>query len=245
MGESNEEPKQNRTKRRPRSSNSEAVDSVDREPPKNACSEGKPSPSYDELQNRIWEHLVQLEVRKNDRNALSLSGPNNAEVPTRGDTYNGIIEAILSLFPGVDENLVGEAFQDLLDADRIYIDQTRSYDLGNVVYRARSTSGIQPGGSSSNVHPDVPIAADQGREEKRPDLPPLEEGSGKWVSNKDAARDDGVKVRTLSAYRSKRFARWIAPDMLSGVDRHGRIWRRRGNITAPPWYLVSSLTSQR
>lgn len=157
MGESNEETEQNRTKRRPRSSNAEAADLHDQEPPKDARSEGLPSPSYEGLQNRICEHLVRLEVHQNDRGALPLSGTSKAKFPTRGDTYSGILEAISSLYPDVDENLVGEAHQDLLDTDRIYIDQTRSRDLGTVVYRACTSSPNRPESEREDERPPIDL----------------------------------------------------------------------------------------
>ncbi|MBI5864078.1 MAG: hypothetical protein HZB38_06175 [Planctomycetes bacterium] len=68
-------------------------------------------------------------------------------------------------------------------------------------------------------------------------IPPLDIGSGAWVSNKLAADKEGVYTATLKDYRGQGTC---APDKLSGKDRDGRIWRKR-NVNSHAWYLLSSL----
>ncbi len=76
-----------------------------------------------------------------------------------------------------------------------------------------------------------------------PDIPPLDKDSGKWVTNKLAAKLDGPKVETLAKYRQPGQAQWVSRDGMGGVDRDGRMWRRTGTPRSHPWYLRSTLTS--
>jgi hypothetical protein len=73
------------------------------------------------------------------------------------------------------------------------------------------------------------------------DVPLLDTTNGLWVSNKLAAKLDGVKTRTLADYRQDGSTN---KDSTQGTDKDGRIWRRSGTRSSHPWYLKSSLKSQ-
>lgn len=73
-------------------------------------------------------------------------------------------------------------------------------------------------------------------------IPPLDKESGEWVRSKEAAQQDGVMIRTLSRYRQ---AGRQPADKMSGIDCHGRQWRRLGTRRSHPWYLVRSLSKNR
>jgi hypothetical protein len=67
---------------------------------------------------------------------------------------------------------------------------------------------------------------------------PLDRDGGAWVSNKVAARLEGIGTRTLTDYRFKGIQ---TPQRDLGQDQFGRIWRREGTACSHPWYLRSSL----
>jgi predicted DNA-binding transcriptional regulator AlpA len=71
--------------------------------------------------------------------------------------------------------------------------------------------------------------------------PPLDEESGKWVTNKEAAVIDAIEVRSLAVYRSNGAQ---TSDRMFGVDSDGRIWRRARTPGSHPWYLRSSLRAE-
>ncbi len=74
-----------------------------------------------------------------------------------------------------------------------------------------------------------------------PAIPPLDKDSGEWVTNKVAAGIEGLKTVTLHTYRQRRHAQIHADDGMSGIDRDGRMWRRKGTTARPPWYYRPSL----
>lgn len=77
-----------------------------------------------------------------------------------------------------------------------------------------------------------------------PEIPSLDIHSTDWVLNTQAAELESIETETLATYRKKTHARFIAPDRMSGVDRDGRMWRRKGTKASHPYYLRSSLKSQ-
>ncbi len=138
------------------------------------------------------------------------------------------------------------------------------YHEGDVlaIIAARDGGGVVAVASSSPVEPSRRAIQPTGRDERtngngqragagsesqedlerlRETLPPL--GSDAWVSNKEAAALEGSNARSLHTYR------WAggvhSEDSMMGRDKHGRIWRRCGTPNAHPWYLRSSLTSER
>jgi len=72
--------------------------------------------------------------------------------------------------------------------------------------------------------------------------PQLNSADGTWVNNKTAAGLEGIETETLKRYRNTGIAN---PDRSLGCDRDGRVWRRPGNQSSHPWYLRSSLKSQK
>jgi hypothetical protein len=78
-----------------------------------------------------------------------------------------------------------------------------------------------------------------------PEIPPLDLGSGKWVTNKEAAKMEGLSTRSLADYRKPGHAKYIAEDKMSGIDKDGRMWRRQGTKRSHPYYYVPSLISSR
>lgn len=86
-----------------------------------------------------------------------------------------------------------------------------------------------------------PDEAAQGAE-RLSQIPQLDRQSRAWVKAETAGDLDGVTVRTLATYRNQGIA---SPDGMSGVDRDGRQWRKAGTSGSHPWYLKSSLRSQK
>lgn len=72
--------------------------------------------------------------------------------------------------------------------------------------------------------------------------PSLDKSNGTWLNNKKAAEAEGIETRTLAKYRTDGEAN---ADKTFGRDANGRLWRREGTPNAHPWYLKSSLVSQR
>ena len=70
--------------------------------------------------------------------------------------------------------------------------------------------------------------------------PPLEMGGGDWVTNKQAAKVEGVMVGTLNDYRILGVS---SADKTFGEDKDGRVWRKPGTKNSHPWYLRSTLHS--
>lgn len=68
--------------------------------------------------------------------------------------------------------------------------------------------------------------------------PPFDRANGEWVSNKRAAKIEGVATRTLADYRAEGT---VTADKRLGRDNDGRVWRRPGTPTSHPWYLSSTL----
>ena len=72
--------------------------------------------------------------------------------------------------------------------------------------------------------------------------PAFSKNNGKWVRNKIAAELENVTTRTLATYRSQGIS---LKDKTLGQDKAGRVWRRPGRPHSHPWYLKSSLISQK
>ncbi|MBN1341505.1 MAG: hypothetical protein JXQ73_02440 [Phycisphaerae bacterium] len=75
------------------------------------------------------------------------------------------------------------------------------------------------------------------------DIGELDPNSGQWVTVTVAAKIEDLKTGTLADYRSRSLAKYTAEDGKSGVDRDGRIWRRRlhGSTHTHPFYLKQTL----
>ena len=144
MGKSIAKMSQNRTNRGAGSSERGASVPDDRESLKDECCEGIPSPSFKELQEKILEYLISLEVHKRDRTGSPPSDRTLATAPTRGATLEETLRTMSSLFPHVDEHLIAEAHGDLFDDGRIYDDQARSCDSEATVFRACTTTALEP-----------------------------------------------------------------------------------------------------
>lgn len=69
------------------------------------------------------------------------------------------------------------------------------------------------------------------------DIPPFDAESGEWVTAREAADIEKIKVASLGTYRTQghRFGK------MAGCDLHGRVWRRVGTETSHPFYLDSTL----
>ena len=70
-------------------------------------------------------------------------------------------------------------------------------------------------------------------------IPPFDRASGRWVSSRQA--NDGVQTETLGNHRCEGRKN---PDGLSGIDIHGRVWRKQSKY-AHVWYLRASLLKNR
>lgn len=70
--------------------------------------------------------------------------------------------------------------------------------------------------------------------------PSINREDGSWVTNKLAARIDGLEPRTLANYRREGQK---TADGMFGRDKDGRIWRRLGTPSSHPCYLRSTLRS--
>jgi hypothetical protein len=73
-------------------------------------------------------------------------------------------------------------------------------------------------------------------QELKSTTPKLTTGDGIWVSNKLAAKLEGVKTRTLADYRCNGIS-----NGLLGRDHQGRVWRKPGTKNSHPLYLRSTL----
>ena len=135
MAESRANAEHHNTQRKPPSSKREAVTLKDQVPAKNGESEYVLLPSFEKVQNAILEHLGVCEKHTRDRGASRQSEQNDTAVPTRGDTRTGIFRFVLGQYPDAEEALIDEALDDLVHEDRVYWDDTRSYDCGETVYR--------------------------------------------------------------------------------------------------------------
>lgn len=69
-------------------------------------------------------------------------------------------------------------------------------------------------------------------------IPPFQNDSGSWITQKRAAAIAGITTQTLGKYRRDG---QVSADRMSGIDRFGRIWRRQGTKASHPWYLKSSI----
>ena len=72
--------------------------------------------------------------------------------------------------------------------------------------------------------------------------PPLNRDDGSWVLSKLAAELDSRETDTLRSYRHKGL---VNTSRTLGRDKDGRIWRREGMEHSHPWYLRSSLKSNK
>lgn len=87
----------------------------------------------------------------------------------------------------------------------------------------------------------IPYAQPDGDRHKLPHIPPLDLESGEWIPSRTAAKFENLKPDTLSDYRSPKRAQFATADRMNGIDRDGRIWRRRGSKSSHPWYYKPSL----
>lgn len=88
--------------------------------------------------------------------------------------------------------------------------------------------------SRARVHQDEPEWLDE--------VPDFDRKSGHWVSNKEAAELEAVKVRCLANYRSRGSKN---EDLMAGMDSYGRVWRRPGTRHSHPWYWLPTLLTQK
>jgi len=75
--------------------------------------------------------------------------------------------------------------------------------------------------------------------------PALNTSNGQWISNKVAAKLDGVTPASLTDYRKPSKNGIRDANKMLGCDCHGRIWRRAGTPQAHVWYLRSTLVTNR
>jgi len=73
-------------------------------------------------------------------------------------------------------------------------------------------------------------------------IPPLSTEDDRWVTSKAAATLESLKAGTLRAYRNRGVQ---TDDKNCGIDSEGRPWRRTGTPRSHPYYLKSSLLSQK
>ena len=72
--------------------------------------------------------------------------------------------------------------------------------------------------------------------------PALDIESVDWIAaRKENENKFGLKIRTLSKYRTERQGGMVSSDKMFGIDRDDRIWRRKGTEKSQVYYLVSSL----
>ena len=76
------------------------------------------------------------------------------------------------------------------------------------------------------------------------DIPPLDNQNGHWVLQDGAAELACRSVQTLANDRSAKPSSQKAEDGLSGIDRRGRVWRKRSKNSQQVWYLKSSLSCE-
>ena len=72
--------------------------------------------------------------------------------------------------------------------------------------------------------------------------PAFDRENGKWVKNTAAADLENVTTETLKKYRTEGIKK---SGGRLGRDNDGRVWRRPGTPNSHPWYLKSTLRSQR
>ncbi|MCH8879692.1 MAG: hypothetical protein IID34_07385 [Planctomycetes bacterium] len=75
------------------------------------------------------------------------------------------------------------------------------------------------------------------------DIPPLDEESDKWILAKEVGKRLDVEMTTLSNDRITEPMR-RSEDKRMGIDRRGRMWRKKGTNDQKTWYFVSSLSSE-
>ncbi|QDU86782.1 hypothetical protein Pla175_01330 [Pirellulimonas nuda] len=73
-------------------------------------------------------------------------------------------------------------------------------------------------------------------------VPQLDRENGEWVRNKRAAVLEGLTVQTLRTYRGLGKS---DTESCLGEDPDGRVWRKNGSSNTHPWYLRSTLKSER
>ena len=73
------------------------------------------------------------------------------------------------------------------------------------------------------------------------ETPSLDRENGNWVSNKTAAKIEGIQAETLADYRKVGIRN---SERKLGRDHDGRVWRREGTPNSHPWYLKSSLVNE-
>ena len=102
-----------------------------------------------------------------------------------------------------------------------------------------SVAGVFKGDRSA---PMSSAAEKQGLVDK---APPLDEGSPDWIRPGEVALIDDTTDGSLKSYRSEGKQGWRAPDGLSGVDRHGRVWRKRSEHSHVRYYRPFLLANKK
>jgi len=102
---------------------------------------------------------------------------------------------------------------------------------------ARNGDGLKdgPDHAETDSHSDTEI------EQLETTTPPLNMGTGQWVTNKVAATLEGIKASSLADYRKTSKKGIKNQSGRLGRDCHGRIWRRPGTPHAHVWYWKQSL----
>ena len=74
------------------------------------------------------------------------------------------------------------------------------------------------------------------------ETPPLDTKSVEWVASSEKNREKlGLPTETLRTYRLESVGGRKMPDEMFGIDRDGRIWRRRGTPKSQVYYYKPSL----
>lgn len=139
------------------------------------------------------------------------------------------------VLPG-DQSLVASS---LAGGDALHLMdlENRKRDrLLTLVRELQSAIFLNLSGEGCSQHPGESIT------ELERHTPAFDRDDGNWVRNKIAADLENLKATTLSTYRRKGETN---ADKTLGRDQDGRVWRRPGKPNSHPWYLRSTLLSQK